>query len=167
MGGLPQKPKVQGYIQQEAFDKFQDYCKLHKLSQSAGLDVVIAGFFGIKREVTEREQHEQTTTSIETSNILVAEISKLNERVGILERWKLDIESLSDISEDISTANLTCPIAEPAANLGEPVANTLANLNREAADILVNPIQSGADTSMGIADTIANPDVNPGTGISC
>lgn len=48
-------------------------------------------------------QVEKTTTSIEVTNILATEISKLNERLGILERRQIDLESLA---EDVSTADL-------------------------------------------------------------
>lgn len=139
MGGLPVKPKVQGYIDQEVFVQFQEYCKIHGLSQSAGLEVAVAGFLGIKRE-----QDKKTTTSIETSNILASEISKLNERLGILERWKLDLES---VSSDISTANLTYPIADPAANLDVTVADIPANLIQLNADTLANPDTGIAEES--------------------
>lgn len=171
MGGLPVKPKVQGYIAQEVFAQFQEYCKLHGLSQSAGLEIAVAGFLGIKREPDKK-----TSATLEIS-ILASEIGKLSKRVSILERWKLDTESLP---EDVPTADLVFPIAEPPANLVEPVANTAANLNTKEADTLVslpdnladipadtlaNLIETDADTSTASADTIANLDVNPGAGM--
>ena len=150
MGGLPTKPKIQGYITAEVFAKFQDYCKLHGLSQSAGLETVIAGFFGISPEV--KEPLEKTNISV--SNILATEISKLNDRVGILERWKLDVEN---ISADVSNANLSCLIANPAAYLNGAVANLSANLASSAnnltdlvADTFANLASVDADTPQAL-----------------
>lgn len=153
MGGLPVKPKVQGYIRQEVFDKFQEYCKSNRLSQSAGLEVVIAEFFGIKKEVTEQnEKITSSTTYIEICNILTSEVEKLNERISFLERWRLDLE---DISANILNANLACLLANPVANPDGAVADTPANL-----------IHREADTFTGIADTLANLDAKPGAGIA-
>lgn len=46
MGGLPVKPKLQGYVQQELFDEFERYRTAHNLSQSRALEKLLAEFFG-------------------------------------------------------------------------------------------------------------------------
>ena len=46
MGGLPVKPKLQGYIAQELFDEFEAYRVAHNLNQSKGLEKLLAEYFG-------------------------------------------------------------------------------------------------------------------------
>ena len=46
MGGLPVKPKLQGYITEELFDKFEVYHDSHYLNQSRGLEKLLSEFFG-------------------------------------------------------------------------------------------------------------------------
>ena len=45
MGGLPVKPKLQGYVQQELFDEFEKFRATHNLNQSKGLEKLLAEFF--------------------------------------------------------------------------------------------------------------------------
>ena len=46
MGGLPVKPKLQGYVQQELFDEFERFRTTHILNQSKALEKLLAEYFG-------------------------------------------------------------------------------------------------------------------------
>ena len=46
MGGLPVKPKLQGYVAQELFDEFEAYRASHNLNQSKALEKLLAEYFG-------------------------------------------------------------------------------------------------------------------------
>lgn len=49
MGGKPQRPKVQGYVDEHLFVAFESYRQQHELNQSQALQKLLTEFFGFKQ----------------------------------------------------------------------------------------------------------------------
>lgn len=89
-----QKPKIQGYIEQATFDRFEAYRQESNLSQSQALEKILASFFGGEQQGDLNDRFESLCQYVEQ------EFKKLQERIAMLEiTSNLPSESLSNLPQ--------------------------------------------------------------------
>ena len=131
MGGLPVKPKVQGYVAQELFDEFEAYRASHNLNQSKALEKLLAEYFG-KPSAPTLPPNDAIPTSALAS--LRAELAAL--RLELVQRLEVVESRLANES--------ALPLIESAANLLNVSAISSAD---ESAASLAELVDRLADKS--------------------
>lgn len=167
MGGLPVKPKLQGYVAQELFDEFEAYRVSHNLNQSKALEKLLAEYFGTA-----------SAPSLPTEDVIAvaalrAELAAL--RVELLQRLefvesRLASESALPLDESATVVNrlVTISVTESAyAEATTPVddlAESAANLVDESAVVVdaiavpvnVSATSSADESAASLAESVAS-----------
>ena len=104
MGGLPLKPKLQGYVQQELFDEFERFRTSHNLNQSKALEKLLAEYFG--KSSASALPHEEAIATSTLADSLRAELAALRleivQRLELVES-RLAINSATVVTESAAT----------------------------------------------------------------
>lgn len=118
MGGKPQKPKIQAYVEQQWFDEFETYCSTHNLNQSKAIEKILAEFFGGPSNPTLPSDEATAVTTFALIDSLRAELAELRNE---LDQRLLLVESrLGNKSAFESAAPLKRLATELATNHAEP-----------------------------------------------
>ena len=173
MGGLPLKPKLQGYVQQELFDEFERFRATHNLNQSKALEKLLAEYFGKPSASTLPPVDALATSTLADS--LRAELAALRlelvQRLEVVES-RLAIESATIVNElaapldglaEVSADNIpdliNVPIASDATTTPTEQIVSAANLKIESAvveDVNAVPVTVSAISSAdGLATNLA------------
>lgn len=145
MGGLPVKPKLQGYVQQELFDEFERFRATHSLNQSKALEKLLAEYFG--KPSTSTLPHEEAIAVAALRSELVELKLELTQRLQVLE------DRLADSSAHSSATlldGLADESAAPMISLSDESVTGLFRLVAESASNSVD-IQSVSDYESAIS----------------
>ncbi len=124
------KPKIQGYIEQATFNRFEAYRQESNLSQSQALEKILIKFLGGDRISEIQEQDYSLKMDLQYA---ITEIEKLQERVRRLEiTSNLDVESLGN------TGNLDSESLGLTGNLESESLGITGNLDSESLGITGN-----------------------------
>ncbi len=124
------KPKIQGYIEQATFNRFEAYRQESNLSQSQALEKILIKFLGGDRISEIQEQDYSLKMDLQYA---ITEIEKLQERVRRLEiTSNLDGESLG------ITGNLDSESLGITGNLDSESLGITGNLESESLGITGN-----------------------------
>jgi hypothetical protein len=81
MGGKPQKPKIQAYVDRQWFDAFEVYCSSHNLNQSKALEKILAEFFGGPSKQALPSDRLETAIAPALVDALRAELAELKQEL--------------------------------------------------------------------------------------
>jgi hypothetical protein len=166
MGGIPQKPKIQGYIDRQWFDEFEVYRSSHNLNQSKALESILAEFFGgVSKQALPSDglNTVATTALVDALRGELAELKhKLEQRLQLVESrlgLKSADESATVLNESASIA--AGLVSESAPESADTMMNGLATdlMNSSAAgkdEAEVEAVNGLVDESVVES---ANPDI--------
>lgn len=141
MGGKPQKPKIQAYVDRRWFDEFEVYRSSHNLNQSKALEKILAEFFGGPSKQALPSEQLETAIAPALVDALRAELAEfkqeLEQRLQLVES-RLGLESAP---ESATTLN---GLANESALKPEVV---LAESAFESASELATPVDGLANES--------------------
>ena len=130
MGGLPVKPKLQGYITEELFDKFEVYHDSHYLNQSRGLEKLLSEFFGKQsKNVPEKVGNQDEDLRAE----LIEFKTEVEKRLLALEA-KLSVSLASELATE------SAEVEESAAPLDELAEVSADESVDEIAELINRPL---------------------------
>lgn len=159
MGGLPVKPKLQGYVAQELFDEFERYRVTHNLNQSKGLEKLLAEFFnGSSASTLPQDEVVAAASLLAAMRAELADLrQELSQRIQIVED-RLAISSADGLVNESTTINEPALSAiDPVGNSADESATRLYGLATESAEIINAPIASDATTPLNdLAESAAN-----------
>ena len=149
MGGLPVKPKLQGYVQQELFDEFERFRATYNLNQSKALEKLLAEYFGKPSAFTLPPGDAITIAALRSE----------------LVEWKIDLTQRLQALEDrlagssaVSSVTLLDGLAEVSATElavdKTGLADSSADESAVAEDATVVPVDVSAISSV---DELATP----------
>lgn len=147
MGGKPQRPKLQGYVDEHLFEAFESYRQQQGLNQSQALQKLLAEFFGFKQPSLPASSADTTLTLFQE---LSGQLLALDDRLKAVEA-RLAIDSTSDPAPALAEL-ATELIHESAYRL----AGSASGLADESAKGLAAPPDRLVDESAsGLADRLA------------
>lgn len=163
MGGKPQKPKIQAYVEQRWFDEFEVYRSTHNLNQSRALEKILAEFFGGSSNSTSPPDGLDTSTLFDALRAELVELRyELDQRLQIVES-KLGLESAAGLHGLAvkSADRLVMPLVESAFESVYGLATSTDELTSES---VISKAES-ARALNGLADESAGDlipeDANP------
>ena len=149
MGGLPLKPKLQGYVQQELFDEFERFKATHNLNQSKALEKLLAEYFG-KPSASTLPPNE-VASALPLVAALRSELMEL--KLELTQRLQLLEDRLADSSADNS--------AMPLAGLADESAAPMISLSDESVTGFFSLVTDSASDSVDIQSGSAYKSVIP------
>lgn len=142
MGGLPLKPKVQGYVAQELFDEFEAYRASHSLNQSKALEKLFAEYFG-KPSASTPPDAIATSALVSLRAEFVELKLELTQRLEVVES-RLAIESAIPLDQSaLPLDGLADESAAPMISLSDESVTGFSVLVAESASESVD-LQSGS-----------------------
>ena len=159
MGGLPVKPKLQGYVAQELFDEFERFRATHNLNQSKGLEKLLAEFFN--GSIASTVPHDEVVAAASLLAAMRAELADLRQE--LVQRLEV-VESRLAIESALPLDGLADESAAPMISLSDESVTGFSGLVAESASNSVD-IQSGSayesaiplDESAVVEDAITLP----------
>ena len=170
MGGLPVKPKLQGYVAQELFDEFERFRATHNLNQSKALEKLLAEYFGKPSASTAPQDEIAAAASLLAA--MRAEVAALRlelvQRLEVVES-RLAIESAIPLEQSaLPLDGLADESAAPMISLSDESVTGFSVLVAESASESVDlqsgsayesaiPIDESASESAVVEDAITLP----------
>ena len=159
MGGLPVKPKLQGYVAQELFDEFEAYRASHNLNQSKALEKLLAEYFGKPSAPTLPPNDALATSALASLRAELAALRlELVQRLEVVEsrlanKSAANLGGISAIAEDVIAVPVTVSAirsADESATLLDEVVDRLAD--ESASESLV---VNGSEEEAVVVEAIA------------
>lgn len=147
MGGKPQKPKIQAYVDQRWFDEFEIYRATHNLNQSKALEKLLAEFFGGASASTL-----PLDGAIATSNLVYALRSELVDlKLEIDHRLQLVESRLATESAHKSAVAITESASESATlqdELAVPLDESAVDIDGLATESATAPDRLASESAI-------------------
>ena len=147
MGGLPVKPKLQGYVQQELFDEFERFRTTHNLNQSKALEKLLAEYFGKPSAPTLPHEEAIAVATLRADLVkLEQELSQrlqyLEDRLAVRHSSGITVSSAYESAIPLDESAIESAVVEDAIALPATVS-----VNSSASESAGEPLVGGPAAS--------------------